>query len=71
MAWIAFAYATVFVPIAIAVSISQCFIIITVLLGIFVSHEKLMSHQKVGVVVCDSAGDSPRRGNRLIISIWR
>ncbi len=51
VAWIAFAYATVFLPIAIAVSISQCFIIITVLLGIFVSREKLMAHQKIGVVV--------------------
>ncbi len=50
-AWIAFAYATVLVPIAIAVSISQCFIIITVLLGIFVSREKLMRHQKIGVVI--------------------
>lgn len=50
-AWIGFAYATVFLPIAIAVSISQCFIIITVLLGIFVSREKLLRHQKIGVVV--------------------
>jgi drug/metabolite transporter (DMT)-like permease len=50
-AWIAFAYATVLLPIAIAVSISQCFIIITVLLGIFVSREKLLRHQKIGVVI--------------------
>lgn len=50
-AWIAFAYATVLAPIAIAVSISQCFIIITVLLGIFVSREKLLRHQKVGIVL--------------------
>ncbi len=50
-AWIAFAYATVLAPIAIAVSISQCFIVITVLLGIFVSREKLMLHQKIGIAV--------------------
>ncbi len=50
-AWIAFTYATVLTPIAIAVSISQCFIIITVLLGLFVSKEKLLNHQKVGLVI--------------------
>jgi drug/metabolite transporter (DMT)-like permease len=51
IAWVGFAYATVLTPIAIAMSISECFIIITVLLGIFVSHEKLMRHQKVGLVI--------------------
>lgn len=50
-AWIGFAYATVLVPIAIAVSISQCFIIITVLLGLYVSREKLLRHQQVGLVI--------------------
>ena len=48
-AWIAFAYATVLTPIAIAMSISECFIII--LMGIFVSREKLMRHHKVWLVV--------------------
>jgi drug/metabolite transporter (DMT)-like permease len=50
-AWIAFAYSMVFAPIAIAVSISQCYVIITVLLGIFVSREKLKPHQKIGIVL--------------------
>lgn len=50
-AWIAFAYSMVFAPIAISVSISQCYIIITVLLGVFVAREKLKTHQKVGIIL--------------------
>lgn len=50
-AWVAFAYSMALGPIAIAVSISQCYIIITVLLGIFLSKERLKTHQKIGVVL--------------------
>ncbi|HVY01932.1 MAG TPA: EamA family transporter, partial [Candidatus Nanoarchaeia archaeon] len=49
IAWVAFAYAMVFAPIAIAVALSESYIIIVVLLGIFVNKEHLKRHQKIGL----------------------
>lgn len=51
MAWVAFAMATTFIPIAIATAISETYIALTVILGISVNHEKLKAHQIAGVVL--------------------
>jgi uncharacterized membrane protein len=55
MAWIAFTYGLVLAPIGIAVALSESYIIIAVLLGIFVSREKLERHQYVGLILALTA----------------
>ena len=50
-AWLAFGFSMVFAPIAIAVAISESYIIIAVLLGYFVNKEKLRKHQIIGLVL--------------------
>ncbi|MBI3333956.1 DMT family transporter [Candidatus Pacearchaeota archaeon] len=50
-AWIAFTYAMVLAPIAIAVALSESYIIIAVLLGMYVNRESLHYHQKIGLVL--------------------
>lgn len=51
IAWVAFAFAMTLAPIAIAVALSESYIIIAVLLGMFVNKENLRLHQKVGLVI--------------------
>lgn len=51
LAWVAFGFALVLAPISIAVAISESYIIITVLLGLFVNKEKLKYHQKIGLII--------------------
>lgn len=51
MAWIAYAYSVLYLPIAIAVSISESYIALAALLGIFLNHEKLKNHQYFGLVI--------------------
>jgi len=50
-AWISFAYATVFIPISVATAISECFIILSTVLGVVVGHERLRRHQIVGIAL--------------------
>ncbi len=50
VAWIAFAYGLALAPIGITVALSESYIIIAVLLGIFVGREKLERHQYVGLL---------------------
>ncbi len=50
-AWVAFAFAMTLAPIGIAAALSESYIIIAVLLGIFVTREKLQSHQKGGLAI--------------------
>lgn len=50
-AWIAFAFAMVLIPIGLAVALSESYIIIVVLLGIFINKEKIQYHQKVGLII--------------------
>ena len=50
-AWICYAVATVLIPVTIAVGISESFIAFSALLGLVVSRERLLAHQKVGLVV--------------------
>lgn len=49
-AWISFAIATTFIPIAIAVTISESYIALAVLLGLLVNHERLKRHQLMGII---------------------
>ena len=51
VAWIAFAFSMVLAPIAIAVALSESYIIIAVLLGMYVNKEFLRIHQKIGLVI--------------------
>ncbi|MFH0806265.1 MAG: DMT family transporter [Candidatus Brennerbacteria bacterium] len=51
LAWISFAVATTYIPIAIATTISESYIVLAVLLGVFMNKERLKWHQVVGVVV--------------------
>lgn len=50
-AWIAFAFAMTLAPIGIAVALSDSYIIIAVLLGVFVNKEVLHRHQKLGLLI--------------------
>lgn len=50
-AWVAFAVSTTYIPIAIATTISESYIALAVLLGLFVNHERLKAHQVAGVAL--------------------
>ncbi|MFA6295607.1 MAG: DMT family transporter [Candidatus Paceibacterota bacterium] len=50
VAWIAFVFSMTLAPIAIATALSESYIIIAVLMGLFVNREKILTHQKVGLV---------------------
>ncbi len=49
VAWIAFAFAATMIPISIATTISGGYVALGVLLGIFVSREKVKTHQALGI----------------------
>ncbi len=51
VAWVSFAKATTYIPIAIATTISESYIALAVLLGLFVNREKLRAHQIAGVTL--------------------
>lgn len=51
IAWVSYAKATTFIPIAIATTISESYIALAVLLGLFINHEKLKKHQIIGIVI--------------------
>lgn len=51
VAWVSFAKATTYIPIAIATTISESYIALAVLLGLFVNREKLRTHQIIGVTL--------------------
>jgi drug/metabolite transporter (DMT)-like permease len=50
-AWVAFAFSLALAPIGIATALSESYIIVTVLLGLFVNKEKLQRHQKMGLLL--------------------
>lgn len=50
IAWLAFVMSMGLLPIAIAVALSESYIVVAVLLGLFLGHEKLLKHQKVGLI---------------------
>lgn len=49
-AWVAYVLAMTLAPIAVATALSESYIIIAVLLGLFINKEKLQFHQKIGLV---------------------
>lgn len=51
LAWIAYSYSMLYVPIAIATSISQSYLVIVASLGIILNKEKLKAHQYIGLLV--------------------
>lgn len=51
VAWVAFAFALSYAPIGIAVALSETYIVISVLLGMYFNKEKLERHQKFGLFV--------------------
>lgn len=50
-AWIAFAFAVIYIPISVAITISESYIILAVLLGVLINKEKLRHHQYLGVAM--------------------
>lgn len=50
-AWIFYAFAVRHIPISIAITLSESYIALAVLLGFFVNRERLRAHQIIGVVV--------------------
>lgn len=50
-AWIFYAIAASLAPIAIVVALSESYIIVSVLLGLILNKERLMRHQKLGLIV--------------------
>ncbi len=51
LAWISFAIAATLIPVAIAVGISESYIALSALLGLVISREKLLMHQKAGLFI--------------------
>ncbi len=51
LAWVAFVAAMALAPIGIVVALSESYIIIVVLIGIFINKEKIVKHQKFGLVI--------------------
>jgi drug/metabolite transporter (DMT)-like permease len=51
IAWVAFAFAMSLAPIGVAVALSESYIIIAVILGFFINHEKIQRHQKIGLIM--------------------
>ncbi len=51
LGWVAFAQATTFISIAITTTISEAYIALSALLGLWVGREKLATHQKIGIAV--------------------
>jgi len=49
-AWIFFAFAVLYIPIAVAIALSESYIALAALLGLFINREILMRHQKIGLV---------------------
>lgn len=57
-AWIAYAYSMVYIPIAVATGISESYIVLGALLGLFINKEKLQKQQWLGLAICVIAAGS-------------
>ena len=51
LGWIAFAFATTILATSIVTAVSESYIILGVILGIFVNREKLRLHQFIGIIL--------------------
>jgi len=54
-AWIAYSYSTLFIPIAVATSISEAYVALAAFLGLIFNHETLRKHQILGLVLAVAA----------------
>jgi len=50
-AWVAFVFSALYIPIAMAVAISEAYIALSALLGLIFNNERLKQHQVVGLVL--------------------
>ncbi len=50
LGWVAFAYATLFISISVATTISEGYVALAAFLGLVISHEKIKYHQFIGVI---------------------
>lgn len=50
-AWIFYSYAVLFIPIAIAITISESYIALAAVLGLYFNRERLTAHQFIGVIL--------------------
>lgn len=55
LAWVAYSYSTLYIPIAIAIGISESYIALAAGLGLLLNKEKLKTHQFVGFALCVTA----------------
>lgn len=51
LSWLSFSFALSVSPISIVTSITESYIVIAVLLGIFINKEKIRLHQKIGIAI--------------------
>ena len=51
LAWLFYGYAVIFMPISIAITISESYVVLASLLGVLVNKEKLKKHQYIGASV--------------------
>lgn len=51
LAWISYAYSMSLIPISIATTFSESYVVLVVLLGVFVNREKLQWHQIAGIIL--------------------
>lgn len=51
LAWLSYSYSTLFIPVAMAISISESYIALAAMLGLVLNKEKLKKHQWIGLVV--------------------
>lgn len=52
LAWVAFTYSMVYIPVAISTGISESYIAMAGILGFAINKEKLKKHQWAGLVIC-------------------
>lgn len=50
-AWVAYAFSMSLIPISIATTVSESYIALSVLAGIYINHEKVRLHQKLGIAL--------------------
>lgn len=50
-AWVAYAFATSLLPISLVITLTESYIALAALLGVFINREKLKPHQMIGIVI--------------------
>lgn len=51
IAWVTYAAAVMFIPISLAITISESYIILAIILGVIINKERLLAHQWIGVAM--------------------